>query len=171
MGRDGLVTVVTGVQDIGTGVTTAFAIVAAEELGLPLDRVRVEVGSTRYGVYAPVSGGSQTTPSVMPAVRAAAYDLRGKLLELAGDVFEVSPDDLRIVDGEFVSLDGALREPIIEVTGKLGKAQLVGTGSRGPNPEGCACTRSAARSRRSRSMPRPARSPSSASSPCTTSGA
>ena len=136
MGHDGVVTVVTGAQDIGTGVTTAFAQVAAEELGLPLDRVRVEVGSTRYGVYAPVSGGSQTMPSVAPAVRAAAYDLRGKLLELAGDVFEVSPDDLEIVDGEFVSLDGALREPIAEVTGKLGKAQLVGTGSRGPNPDG-----------------------------------
>ena len=136
MGHDGVVTVVTGAQDIGTGVTTAFAQVAAEELGLPLDRVRVEVGSTRYGVYAPVSGGSQTMPSVAPAVRSAAYDLRGKLLELAGDVFEVSPDDLQIVDGAFVSLDGALREPIIEVTGKLGKAQLVGTGSRGPNPDG-----------------------------------
>ena len=136
MGHDGVVTVVTGAQDIGTGVTTAFAQVAAEELGLPLDRVRVEVGSTRYGVYAPVSGGSQTMPSVAPAVRSAAYDLRGKLLELAGDVFEVSPDDLQIVDGSFVSLDGALREPIVEVTGKLGKAQLVGTGSRGPNPDG-----------------------------------
>ena len=136
MGHDGIVTIVTGAQDIGTGVTTAFAQVAAEELGLPLDRVRVEVGSTRYGVYAPVSGGSQTMPSVAPAVRSAAYDLRAKLLELAGDVFEVSPDDLRIVDGVFVSLDGALREPIVEVTGKLGKAQLVGTGSRGPNPDG-----------------------------------
>jgi xanthine dehydrogenase YagR molybdenum-binding subunit len=136
MGHDGVVTVVTGAQDIGTGVTTAFAQVAAEELGLPLDRVRVEVGSTRYGVYAPVSGGSQTMPSVAPAVRSAAFDLRSKLLELAGDVFEVSADDLRIVDGSFVSLDGALREPVAEVTGKLGKAQLVGTGSRGPNPDG-----------------------------------
>ena len=136
MGHDGLVTVVTGAQDIGTGVTTAFAMVAAEELGLPLDRVRVEVGSTRYGVYAPVSGGSQTMPSVAPAVRAAAYDLKGKLLELAGDVFEVSADDLRIVDGAFVSLDGALHQPVTEITGKLGSAQLVGTGSRGPNPDG-----------------------------------
>ena len=136
MGHDGVVTIVTGAQDIGTGVTTAFAQVAAEELGLPLDRVRVEVGSTRYGVYAPVSGGSQTMPSVAPAVRSAAFDLRGKLLELAADVFEVSPDDLRIVDGSFVSLDGGLREPIVQVTGKLGKAQLVGTGSRGPNPDG-----------------------------------
>ena len=45
-------------------------------------------------------------PSVAPAVRSAAYDLRTKLLELAGDVFEVAPDDLQIVDG-VVSVKGA----------------------------------------------------------------
>ena len=78
LGADGLATVVTGTQDIGTGITTVFAQVAAEELGLSLDRVRVETGTTRYGVYAPVSGGSQTTPSVAPAVRAAANDVRGQ---------------------------------------------------------------------------------------------
>ena len=136
MGHDGVVTVVTGAQDIGTGVTTAFAQIAAEELGLPLDRVRVEVGSTRYGVYAPVSGGSQTMPSVAPAVRSAALRPAQQAARARGDVFEVAPDDLQIVDGAFVSLDGALREPLVEVTGKLGKAQLVGTGSRGPNPDG-----------------------------------
>ena len=136
LGRDGTATVVTGAQDIGTGTTTVFAQVAAEELGLPLARVRVETGTTRYGVYAPVSGGSQTTPSVAPAVHAAAWDVRQKLLSLAGDLFEVSPDDLELADGEIRSRDGALREPIAEITGKLGKAQLVGTGSRGPNPDG-----------------------------------
>jgi xanthine dehydrogenase YagR molybdenum-binding subunit len=135
LGSDGVATVVTGVQDIGTGVSTTFAQVAAEELGLPLDRVRIETGTTRYGVYAPVSGGSQTTPSLAPAVRAAAYDVRVKLQALAGDVFEVSADDLELRDGEIRSKDGALREPLSEVTGKLGNAQLVGTGSRGPNPE------------------------------------
>jgi xanthine dehydrogenase YagR molybdenum-binding subunit len=136
MGSDGLATVVTGVQDIGTGVSTAFAQVAAEELGLTLDRVRVEIGTTRYGVYAPVSGGSQTTPSMTPAVRSAAYEVRQQLQSLASDLFEVSADDLEIVDGEIRSKDGALRRPLVEVTGKLGNAQLVGTGSRGPNPDG-----------------------------------
>ena len=136
MGHDGVVTVVTGAQDIGTGVTTAFAQIAAEELGLPLDRVRVEVGSTRYGVYAPSRAARRRCRPWRPRCARPPYDLRGKLLELAGDVFEVAPDDLQIVDGAFVSLDGALREPIVEVTGKLGKAQLVGTGSRGPNPDG-----------------------------------
>ncbi len=136
LGADGVATVVTGTQDIGTGTTTVLAQVAAEELGLPLDRVRVETGTTRYGVYAPVSGGSQTAPSVGPAVRAAANDVRGQILDLASDLFEVSADDLDLAGGEIVSADGALRRPLSEVTGKLGRAQLVGTGSRGPNPEG-----------------------------------
>jgi xanthine dehydrogenase YagR molybdenum-binding subunit len=131
----GFATVVTGSQDIGTGVSTVFAQVAAEELGLPLERIRVETGSTRHGLYAPVSGGSMTTPAVAPAVRAAAYEVRGKLLSLASDLFEVAAEDLDLADGEIVSRDGALREPLSEVTGKLGNAQLVGSGSRGPNPD------------------------------------
>jgi CO/xanthine dehydrogenase Mo-binding subunit len=113
-----------------------LAQVAAEELGLTLDRVRVETGTTRYGVFAPVSGGSQTTPSVAPAVRAAANDVRGQVLDLASDLFEVDAADLELVDGEIRSRDGALQRPLGEITGKLGRAQLVGTGSRGPNPDG-----------------------------------
>jgi xanthine dehydrogenase YagR molybdenum-binding subunit len=136
LGADGVATVVTGTQDIGTGTTTVLAQVAAEELGLSLDRVRVETGTTRYGVFAPVSGGSQTAASVAPAVRAAANDVRGQLLDLASDLFEVAADDLLLADGEIRSRDGGLRKPLSEVTGKLGRAQLVGTGSRGPNPEG-----------------------------------
>ncbi len=136
LGADGIATVVTGTQDIGTGTTTVLAQVAAEELGLSLDRVRVETGTTRYGVFAPVSGGSQTTPSVAPAVRAAANDVRGQVLDLASDLFEVDAGDLELVDGEIRSRDGALQKPLGEVTGKLGHAQLVGTGSRGPNPDG-----------------------------------
>jgi CO/xanthine dehydrogenase Mo-binding subunit len=136
LGADGVATVVTGTQDIGTGTTTVLAQVAAEELGLSLDRVRVETGTTRYGVFAPVSGGSQTAASVAPAVRAAANDVRGQVLDLASDLFEVDADDLLLADGEIRSRDGGLRRPLSEVTGKLGRAQLVGTGSRGPNPEG-----------------------------------
>jgi xanthine dehydrogenase YagR molybdenum-binding subunit len=71
-----------------------------------------------------------------PAVRAAAYEVRQQLQSLASDLFEVSADDLEIVDGEFRTKDGALHQPVVEVTGKLGNAQLVGTGSRGPNPDG-----------------------------------
>ena len=77
-----------------------------------------------------------TTPSVMPAVRAAGEDVRRQLLDLAGDVFEANPADLALVGGRFRSADGALDEPVSAVTEKLGDATIAGDGGRGPNPEG-----------------------------------
>jgi xanthine dehydrogenase YagR molybdenum-binding subunit len=133
---DGVATVTVGVQDIGTGTLTTARIVAAEELGLPLDRVFVVGGDTGPNIYGPVAGGSQTTPSVMPAVRGAAADVKHKLLALAGDVFEASVDDLELKDGRFRTRDGGLDEPYTEVTMKLGQASIDGSGMRGPNPDG-----------------------------------
>jgi xanthine dehydrogenase YagR molybdenum-binding subunit len=128
--------VVTGIQEIGTGSLTAAQLVAAEELGLPIDHVRVIGGDTAPNVYGPVAGGSQTTPSVMPAVRSAAAKVRKTLLQLAGDVFEISAGDLEVKDGRIRSHDGAIDEPVTEVTEKLGNATIDGSGSRGPNPDG-----------------------------------
>ena len=133
---DGRALVTTGIQDIGTGTLTAAGMVAAEELGLDLDRVVVRGGDTGPNVYAPVSGGSMTTPAVMPAVRSAAGKVRRILLSLAADVLEISADDLTIRDGRIRSRDGALDVDVVEVTGKLGNATIDGTGTRGPNPEG-----------------------------------
>jgi len=133
---EGNATVITGIQDIGTGTFTSAQIVAAEELGLPLASVRVVGGDTAPNVYGPVSGGSQTTPSVMPAVRSAAAKVRKTLLQLAGDVFEIASDDLEIRDGRIRSSDGAIDAEVTEVTEKLGNATIDGSGSRGPNPDG-----------------------------------
>ena len=133
---DGHASVVTGIQDIGTGTLTGAQIVAAEELGLPLGHVRVAGGDTRPNVYGPVAGGSQTTPSVMPAVRSASAKVRKTLLQLAGDVFEIAVGDLEIQNGRIRSRDGAIDVDVTEVTGKLGDATIDGSGSRGVNPEG-----------------------------------
>jgi CO/xanthine dehydrogenase Mo-binding subunit len=128
--------VVTGIQDIGTGTLTSARIVAAEELGLRLEQVRVTGGDTRPNVYGPVAGGSQTTPSVLPAVRSASGKVRKALLQLAGDVFEIAVDDLDVRDGRIRSRDGGLDVEVTEVTEKLGNASIDGSGSRGPNPDG-----------------------------------
>ena len=133
---EGNATVITGIQDIGTGTLTSAQIVAAEELGLPLSHVRVVGGDTAPNVYGPVAGGSQTTPSVMPAVRSAAAKVRKTLLQLAGDVFEIAVDDLEIRDGRIRSSDGAIDAEVTDVTEKLGNATIDGSGSRGPNPDG-----------------------------------
>jgi xanthine dehydrogenase YagR molybdenum-binding subunit len=128
--------VTTGLQDIGTGTLTTARIVAAEELGLPPERVRVVGGDTAPNVYAPVAGGSMTTPAVMPAVRSAAGKVRRTLLGLAADVLEIGVDDLLLADGRIRSRDGALDVDVVEVTTKLGNATIDGSGSRGPNPDG-----------------------------------
>jgi xanthine dehydrogenase YagR molybdenum-binding subunit len=135
VGSDARVTVVTAMQDIGTGTRTAMAQIAAEELGLPLDRVNVELGDSARGPYAAISAGSSTTPSMGPAVRAAAADAARQILEIAAQRYDVEEKVLSLSGGNVVSADGG-SWPVEEVTGLLEDAQILGRGSRGPNPAG-----------------------------------
>lgn len=79
---DGMVVVQSGTHDLGTGMYTVMTQIAAETLGLPMNRVRFELGDSCFPA-APVSGGSQSTASVAPAVQAAAAALREELHSLA----------------------------------------------------------------------------------------
>ena len=135
VGGDGRAVVVTAMQDIGTGTRTAMAQIAAEELGLPLERVTVAVGDSARGPYASVSAGSSTTPSMGPAVRSAAADAAEQILELAAERFHVERRVLSLRDGHIVSSDGG-SWPIEEITGLLEEGQIQGRGNRGPNPTG-----------------------------------
>ena len=135
LGSDGRATVVTAMQDIGTGTRTAMAQIAAEELGLPLERVRVELGDSARGPYASISAGSSTTPSMGPAVRAAAADTARQLLEIAAQRFHLEESVLSLRDGQIISADGG-SWPMEEVTGLLEDGQILGKGARGPNPTG-----------------------------------
>jgi xanthine dehydrogenase YagR molybdenum-binding subunit len=133
---DGRITVVTAMQDIGTGTRTAMAQIAAEELGVPLDQVDVVLGDSARGPYATLSAGSSTTPSVGPAVRAAAADAKRQILEIAAQRYDLEERVLDIKDGMLVSADGNLSTSLGELLGLLGDAQILGKGARGPNPTG-----------------------------------
>jgi len=135
VGSDGRATVVTAMQDIGTGTRTAMAQIAAEELGVPLNQVRVELGDSARGPFASISAGSSTTPSMGPAVRAAAADAKRQLIEIAAQRYHLEERVLEIKDGQVISADGG-SWPLEEVTGLLEDAQILGKGARGPNPTG-----------------------------------
>jgi CO/xanthine dehydrogenase Mo-binding subunit len=135
IGSDAHVQVVTAMQDIGTGTRTAMAQIAAEELGVPLERVRVSLGDSARGPYAAISAGSSTVPSMGPAVRSAAADAKRQLLEIAAQRYDVEERVLRIENGRIVSADGG-SWPLEEITGLLEDAQILGKGARGPNPAG-----------------------------------
>jgi CO/xanthine dehydrogenase Mo-binding subunit len=117
VGADARATVVTAMQDIGTGTRTTMAQIAAEELGIPVDHVTVSLGDSARGPYAILSAGSSTTPSMGPAVRAAAADARRQIEEIAEQ--RGTPD-----------------APLAEIVGLLEDAQILGKGARGPNPTG-----------------------------------
>jgi xanthine dehydrogenase YagR molybdenum-binding subunit len=72
----------TGGVDIGTGSYTAFSQVAADALGIPVERVTFGLGDTRMP-QAPNAGGSQLTASAGSAVKLAALDARAKVVRLA----------------------------------------------------------------------------------------
>jgi len=135
LGSDGRATVVTAMQDIGTGTRTAMAQIAAEELGLPLERVEVALGDSARGPFASISAGSSTTPSMGPAVRAAAADVARQLIEIAAQRYHREERVLSLQNGEIVSADGG-SWPLEEVAGLLGDGQVLGKGARGPNPTG-----------------------------------
>ena len=136
VGSDGRVMVVTAMQDIGTGTRTAMAQIAAEELGVSLDRVEVSLGDTARGPYATLSAGSSTLPSVGPAVRAAAADLKRQIVEIAAQRYDLEERVLDIRDGRIVSADGNLSVALEDFLEMLGSAQILGKGARGPNPTG-----------------------------------
>jgi CO/xanthine dehydrogenase Mo-binding subunit len=136
VGSDGRVTVVTAMQDIGTGTRTAMAQIAAEELGVPLDRVSVVLGDSARGPYATLSAGSSTTPSVGPAVRAAAADAKRQIIEIAAQRHHLEERVLDIKDGVVFSADGNLSQPLEQLLEILENSQILGKGGRGPNPTG-----------------------------------
>ena len=57
---DGSVNLNIGAADLGTGTKTVMAMVVAEELGVPLDRIQIENADTGTTQYTRVSGGSKT---------------------------------------------------------------------------------------------------------------
>ncbi|HEY2208440.1 MAG TPA: xanthine dehydrogenase family protein molybdopterin-binding subunit [Gaiellaceae bacterium] len=118
LGSDGRATVITAMQDIGTGTRTAMAQIAAEELGLPLEHVDVVLGDSARGPYASISAGSSTLPSMGPAVRAAAADAREQVEDIAEQ------------------RDMPKGTPLEEIVAVLEESQILGKGARGPNPTG-----------------------------------
>jgi xanthine dehydrogenase YagR molybdenum-binding subunit len=109
--------------------------IAAEELGLPPDRVDLVLGDSARGPYASISAGSSTTPSMGPAVRAAAADVARQIVEIAAQRYDKEQRVLSLKDGRVVSADGG-SWAVEEVVGLLEDAQLLGKGARGPNPTG-----------------------------------
>src|SRR5947207_6883275 len=83
LNKDGSVTVRSATHEIGTGTYTAMSQFAADTLGIPIERVRFELGDSQFP-DAPNNGGSWLTSSVGPAVMGACRVLKKKVVDLTG---------------------------------------------------------------------------------------
>jgi xanthine dehydrogenase YagR molybdenum-binding subunit len=134
---DGSVNLNMGASDIGCGTKTWAAMIVAEELGVAVDRIQIEHADTATTQYATSSGGSKTVPSDSPAVRAAAYAVRQRLLQMAADQLEVEAEDLELRDLVISSRSDADKSIRVTDLAELGRQGVaIGTGYREPNPEG-----------------------------------
>jgi xanthine dehydrogenase YagR molybdenum-binding subunit len=104
---DGTALVQVGTQDLGTGTYTVMSQIAADELGIPVQRIRFELGDSSFP-HAPVSGGSMTVASVGPAVKAACEAVRAKLSN-EGDVSAPVPELLARRNMPLVEASGEAR--------------------------------------------------------------
>ena len=99
IGEDGFITVLSGKVEEGQGALTELAMAGAEELRVPLDRVRMVMGDTDQTPNDGTTAGSGTTPRTAPLVRRAAATARDLLLAAAGRKFGVDAARLEVRDG------------------------------------------------------------------------
>ncbi len=98
--EDATVNVSVGAQDLGQGAFTVMAQIAAQALGVPYEWVRISVPvDTKYSPYEWQTVASRITWSTGNAVKAAAEDAKGQILEIVGAHWGENPEDLDIKDG------------------------------------------------------------------------
>jgi len=100
MDPSGRVTVLTGLIEIGQGIRSSLAQVAAGVLGLPHDHVRVVLGNTDLCPYSSY-GTADSRGSVVggACVLEASRILRKKIVRLAAHLLEAAEDDVEVADG------------------------------------------------------------------------
>jgi xanthine dehydrogenase YagR molybdenum-binding subunit len=139
--QDGSVDVVSATQDMGGGTYTTMAQIVADVMGVAIDRIRTVLGDSRLPP-APVSGGSMTTASILPAVRKAAQDALNQLKQLAGTMpaspfTNRRPDDILAEDGRMfpTGADRSTGLAYEEVLKRTNQLAIEGEGYTRPGPE------------------------------------
>ena len=96
---DGSADVYVGTTELGQGPRTVMSQIAAEELGISSDLIRVPGADTRFTPYDRSTGASRSTTIAGLAVKRAADAVAERLRETAGEVWDVDPELVDLVDG------------------------------------------------------------------------
>ena len=137
---DGTAHVSSATSDIGPGTYTVMTMIAAEYLGLPAEKVKFELGDTKFP-RAPAQGGSQTTASVGSAIYETANNIKLKLLDLAktdtaSPVGAAMPEDIEMLDGRLqIKNDSSRFVSVSELMKRNGLTEITETFESKPSTE------------------------------------
>ncbi len=96
---DGSLSVLTSTVEIGQGARTVLAQIAADSVGVPVERVSVSYPDTLVTPWDQTTSSSRSTLMMGGAIQQAGRRIREQLVQLASDELEVSPSDLVIEEG------------------------------------------------------------------------
>ena len=115
---DGSITVFTGKAELGQGFKTAFQQIAAEELDVPFESLKVVTADTRFTANEGYTSGSNSVHDSGTAIQNASAQARELLVAEAARRFDLPAENLRTESGSVISPDGR----------RLGYGELVAAG-------------------------------------------
>jgi CO/xanthine dehydrogenase Mo-binding subunit len=123
--EDGTAVVISGNPDIG-GSRASMAMMAAEVLGLPIEKVRPIIADTASIGFSMLTGGSRTTFATGMAVTQAAQKIVEDLKRRAALLMDVSADQVDWINGAAVCTDAAKGKADLSLAELAGKAAQTG---------------------------------------------
>jgi CO/xanthine dehydrogenase Mo-binding subunit len=134
MQSDGVVNILAGSTEMGQGVRTVLSQIAAEELTVPLDQIRILGADTKVTPYDSSTGSSRSTTCMGSAVQAAAHDLNKQLIKIAAEAFRVPQSQVTLQEGALICGEArlSLKEALERRFGKGSGGELIGRGETGP---------------------------------------
>ncbi len=118
---DGTAQLLSNVPDIGVSAHTTYCMIAAEELGMKVSSIRMELNDSDCGFSLKTPGGSVGLATNSPIIKHVASKMKVKLLETFSALFGVTAEELDLVDDVvFVKADPSNKKTLAEIGMALG---------------------------------------------------
>jgi len=115
LNEDGSFNVMTGATDIGQGSDTVLGQIAAEVLGVGMEKIIMHSSDTDSSVFDYGAYASSTTYISGGGVKVAAERVRQQILEVAGDLLDCAVEDMSIIDGAIYTPRGRSHLTIADI--------------------------------------------------------
>lgn len=123
--QDGTLTVATGLSEMGTGLMSVFAQIAAETMGVRYEDVAITFSDTNSSPEAGPTAASRGVAVGGNAVLDACRQIRERLAKVAAGMFTVAPEDIMFENGRvFVKNDPDKSQPLSAVAVKAYVSQI-----------------------------------------------